>query len=373
METPLNISKKVHASFSFLKSSNFEKLWCMIVNKLEFKIFNANKYSINNVMNNVETKIIIYNDKKIIIEMNDPEKLTKIFFKRIFAVRDRKQPNRFFIGFTFYNYTTNYSIAGIMIYFDDKNIGKCNIIYDNIICEYDIRNNVITEENSILYNQTLIFHYKHRDTYKMVLHMNLLSFDDKLIGQSVYHTDYRVNDYEKYLVNIGSRFICIFGPDENYVVFDAASLTLIENNNDQKYKYLNIEVYEINKFGLDQFIILAKDLKEEEYSDGYPSKCIKCKENTHIAIYGYNFTSMGLGNSYCPKCEIRFSKERNYWVCAKLKEDKDHMCLGELQKDCFCNRPHSISHKIVISKEKEETKTIKPPYKKTLYLTNEPI
>ena len=73
------------------------------------------------------------------------------------------------------------------------------------------------------------------------------------------------------------------------------------------------------------------DIENEYYGDGYPNNCIERGDLTSKASYSYSegkFSSSftGLGNGYCHKCQIRFSKTEQRWKCCKLSNHNNYMC-----------------------------------------------
>lgn len=370
-----NMNKKEHCVLSGISRSSFEAFWNNAVKTITFKKTTASsssKEAKNSNIMNPDTRNIIYKKNNVQIEMIYPNNLLHHLFNYIFAVRDCSQENRYFVGFAFDMFDINVAIAGMIVYFNSSGHSS-TVIFNNILCSYDRRNGRIESNNSFLYNQTLLFTNTHRDCGSVILFMNLLSYEDTILSQcSGYFTDIKSSkiSYEKRLVNINSRFLCIHDEDENYTSFDLGSLKLIKG---KESHYLKLDSYNIDSDELDQFIGLMPTISPEKYGDGYPINCIKCNARTSIAIYGHDFMSIGLGNSYCNSCEIRYSKTENTWICCKLEPDNKSICSGELIKECICNKVHSTTFKIVVNKKVEGKVSLKYPYKSTVYMKNDSI
>jgi hypothetical protein len=108
--------------------------------------------------------------------------------------------------------------------------------------------------------------------------------------------------------------------------------------------------------------------QQDEY--GYELYCINCGELTTQASWGYNYTTGKLGNSYCEKCEIRFSKSEGLWMCCKLSEEpigyEYYFCSNKVNKGLVCDKDHSKTMKIEFTRVE---KSINYPYKKSINIT----
>ncbi len=411
MESIENIteSKKQYNSMVRDLKSDFFPLLEQIINKLTFKkIFYEksesetegndddasvfkNKYYFNSRYNREKNKNIIYEDlltnTQIIVE--GPVEFMNMF-NDIYAVCDKNRVNRYFIAFVYSSKYTDMYISGMIIYFDIFNENKVikKNIFNNILCDFDTRNGMINENSTVFYNQTLLFYQTHRDTYKLMLFINLLTYNDTLLNQA-YHYNNDLELHFKRKLNTDdytSRFL--FGElntrdisdNKKIVIFDLGSTKVeIKQNNpvltNKSYSYVVIDSYKTTNKNYQEFIGELKKIPEEEYGDGYPDYCIKCCRLTMIGNYCYNWTSMGLGNSYCHNCEIKYSFSGKEWQCAKLNE-RNHICCKKLNEYYYCDGIHSTTEKIdmvdKVAREHGTNRSYKYPYKCNVNLTRVP-
>lgn len=277
-----------------------------------------------------------------------------------FVIPDYSTPYRYFIGFEFKSGYISHKIAGMIIYFDsDGNLlnSKTKIMSRSLVNDYDIRNGCISHDKSAFYKQTLIFTQSHRDTGKLLIFVNLLDFDDNIEANSFYYTqqittssiwnNYRVIDkiheYPRFFHLTGYLDNLNTGTDKDTVnkiktniLIDLGSLKLLKDHvkelvqtDKSVYKfdqseYLKFDYYistninnDNNVNDIEDFFQKANYYEQEEYSDGYPEKCVICNKKTFIATYCYKNLLMGLGNSFCLGCEIRYSKSDKVWKCCK--------------------------------------------------------
>ncbi len=320
----------------------------------------TNKFSFfeNNIDKELSNYNIAYQDDNyaIITKKNWFEN-----FGRIFIVPDKSQSNRYFIGLSMYGISTNYNVFGFILYFDsDGNVTNKNIL-NKIVCQFDSRNVHIDETNTILYNQTLLFYQVHRDTYNLNLFLNLLDYGDNLIiNNEFYDTEIKTSRfYNEYINNItleeklNSRFFHIKkksksnNDDEPNIFIDLGSLKKIsepksinkntstfvdkifynkQNVSNDLETWLKLDYYSLasnDSNELNNFIEKSSKF-EEEYSDGYITYCAKCNGLTSIGTYNFKNITMGLGKSFCTKCEIRYSQSENSWLCCKLTNSIDN-------------------------------------------------
>jgi hypothetical protein len=221
---------------------------------------------------------------------------------------------------------------------------KIKIIPINVTPDYDGRNGRIHNEMSAFYKQTLIFTQTHHSSRNLIVNLNLLDFNDNIICQSVKYTKIKTSFFDSRNMTTALKnprffhIFCYFDENKNdktNLLMDLGSLKLLKNHirkytcqngkiiDDDKSDYLNINYYLVNNetSSLDNFFEESKLYKTEEFNDGYPNNCIICKKKTSEASYGYNNTFMGLGNSFCLGCHIRYSKSDKSWQCCKLKKD----------------------------------------------------
>ena len=149
---------------------------------------------------------------------------------------------------------------------------------------------------------------------------------------------------------IENRWICFEShhkTDEDIVCFDVTSIELNKPEELIKYdivSFQNQRIENLNNF----FVSLSNQTKvyDRINRSGYPSRCIKCKQNTVIASMQYNqcigtSSLVSLGGSVCINCRIRFSKSEKIWkcidtvgtetldeeICSKIVENQSLVCL----------------------------------------------
>ena len=317
------------------------------IKKVKFNDIPPEEFNI--IYKNVET------DTKIIIK--DEIKL----YDKVYAIQDSNQPNRYFVGLTYYCSCT---ILGFIVYFDDLGNSKGNKILNKILCGFDIRNGII---KTFLFNQTLLFTQIQRDTGSLIVFINILSHEDSIVSKNVKYTNIIANKHVDNVIDY-KRFILVVS-NENNILIDLGSVKY-----SKEYKYCSIlkkildcfviNIYKVNIEEIDSFI---KDFNDEPeyFGNGYPDNCIRCKKLTSIGKFGYKYLYMELGESYCKDCNIRFSKLENRWICCKLNID-NNFCLSTVTTGKLCNFNHSTTMKIIITNEKE---TFISPFKRILYIS----
>lgn len=311
-------------------------------------------------------------------------------FDRIYAIKDQVQHNRFFVGFDLCVYNTDYNITGIMVYFDSNGTAQITKMLNRVIYTYDIRNG---KPNAYLYNQTLLFTMRHRDTSNLILGTTLLTYDDIILQTESMHTDIvmsRIKDsYSK------PRFVFIKDISNSIYIFDLGSLKIVEKfddsdnhstntgsitlffwsntantaNNIKKKMYL-----ELNYFCCKSENELdSLDFKEMEYfGDGYKDLCIMCGNLTCIAeCIGSEklvFSNLGMGRSYCDRCKVRYSKTDKKWVCCRLNENAE-FCSGEVWQNQPCMKKHSTTMTTQCELVCMSDASVKFPYKHVVSIT----
>jgi hypothetical protein len=275
-------------------------------------------------------------------------------YGRIFIIPDYSTPHRYFAGFEYNCEYISSRIAGMIVYFDnDGNMiqNKKKIIRCGLSEDYDIRNGIINHLNSAFYKQTLIFTQSHRDTKNLIININLLDFNDNIICQSSKFTELKTilsNDYTNIQTLLKyPRFFHFHGNSNNKInnddnkkkniMIDLGSLKLLKkyvkqyvqpNSNIFKFNpfyYLSLDYYLSNsdQDNMEEFFEQANLYQTEEFTDGYPNKCVICFKKTSEAIFAYKNILMGLGNSFCLECQIRYSLSDKVWKCCKLKKCSD--------------------------------------------------
>ena len=357
--------------------------------------------------NNEHTSNIIYNTNNYLIVMNK-----QFDYGKAFVVPDKLQPNRYFIGFSYMNGSMHVDVCGMIVYFDSNgNMIKKNIL-SRIVCSYDYRNVHIGTNNSVLYNQTLLFYQVHRDTKELGLFINLLNWeDDVLIKNNNFINTYifrnssffdTKNNIVNENFNLHPRFFCIekirlnkkkdiHSTNDEILLIDLGSLKLSEDVIEKNIfdfdfykktipkKYLSIDYYILKSLNdIQEFILESTKFIEENYSDGYPTHCVKCHEQTKHGIYNKKNMICGLGKSYCSNCQIRYSESENNWLCCKLLNGVDndpnggdytYICSFELNKlknyECSNDSNHSLKYELGITNSE---KYHKYPFKEKVNL-----
>jgi hypothetical protein len=285
-------------------------------------------------------------------------------YGEIFVIPDYSTPYRYFVGFVYQGGYTSNMVAGMIIYFDNEGNmiqNKKKIIPRGLIGDYDGRNGRIDNNKSAFYKQTLIFTQSHRDTRNLIININLLDFNDNIICQSNQYTELKTiwSDYTNIQTMLKyPRFFHFYGYFNNKInngnkqqiniILDLGSLKLLKNYINQYVQpngnifkfnpsdYLSLDYYSSNsdQDNLEEFFDQANLYQSEEFNDGYPNNCVICLKKTTEATFGHNNSFMGLGNSFCLGCQIRYSKSDKVWKCCKLEKcpytDSIDLCSNNL-------------------------------------------
>lgn len=379
MNNPTNVMS--FPIYSETAGNEFSFIWRKIAATFEFK-----QYKIKPM------------DPNLVFVHDNPATSTYItiagqiqLFNGIYAVKDQQQHNRFFIGFDSLICNTDYNITGIIVYFDLDGISQIKQVLNRVVYNYDIRNGL---PNIYLYNQSLIFTVRHRDTCNLILGITLLDYDDFVINVGHFYTDITMsrnkNSYSK------PRFMFIKDLSNNIHVFDLGSLKMADiivntngngtitngNNNfyslffsantgSKKQKSLVLNHYsctcENELSSLISDIIINSE--PEYYGDRYKDNCIMCDRLTYVAECTekeeFGFSHLGLGHSYCDECKVRYSKTDKKWQCCKLDANA-HFCSGEVWQNQPCMKEHSVTMTTKIVRTFE--KFAKYPYKQSIYI-----
>lgn len=397
----LNNTNKTNEKINEINNENMDKKNDVSIFN-SYNSFNYFKYSksFNDEItcktseSNISNEIVIYQNNEYKIIANKYWE-----YGDIFAVQDRSQSNRYFIGFTYGLRYTDYNICGIIVYFDSTGaIGEKNIL-NNVVCTYDARNGIIDTSKTLFYKQSLIFYQVHRDTQELTLFVNLLNHQDNLQYKSTEYTHIKTNylhktkyDYPRFfhITEVLEQKNWIATKTTN-VLIDLGSLKFVENyeknismfnfKTELKHdNYLLLDYYKIDsETEIDKFIskIIKTDVEETSF-EGYPLKCAKCLNLTKTAIYRHNNTIMGLGNSFCAHCDMRYSESENSWICCKLTnkidDNKDNFrtnicsCKLEPLTDYICNEQQVHSKKYSLQINYTEKK-YKYPFKDVINVT----
>jgi hypothetical protein len=328
-------------------SGDFYSLWKIISNLFTFRKEPALD------LDPTKNEYVIYQSDEYRIVSNHSWQHGKMF-----AVQDGFQLNRYFIGFTYWSEYTNCHICGMIVYFDSTGVMVEKNILESIVCKFDSRNGCIDESKAFFYKRSLLFYQVHRDIRELMLFVNLLSYSDTIHYKSTIYTQIKANQ-----ICSKKRFIHI-KTDANLLI-DLHSLTFVKNEKkDTLFNsngHLLLDYYKINhesESEVDDFIKINTD--EELDFEGYPLKCVNCLHLTKMGVYCCDNFTIGLGNSYCPRCVMRFSKSDNSWICCKLtsKADDDdnenyyaNICSCKLNpsNNYICEQPsHSTKYGLTI-------------------------
>ena len=372
------IAKKellIYTSDKLNHSGDYSALWKQISSKFNFVrvVYEGDDKESKPLEQNIiaETNIKYTNkyssskpDYKIIWSLQNEYILINNTWEygKIFIIPDYSTPYRYFIGFEFNSGYSSNKVAGMVVYFDPEGnmiSTKTKIIPRNLLIDYDWRNGIINCSKSAFFKQTLMFTQSHRDTNNLIININLLDFDDNIICQSNEFTQLKTtwNDYTNVQTMLKyPRFFHFtsYSDDKQNnnkqinILIDLGSLKLLKNHTKENtqsngyiYKfeplnYLSLDYYisDSEQDNLEEFCQQANFYELEEFTDGYPDKCIVCNKKTAEATFEHNNMFMGLGNSFCLGCQIRYSKSNNVWECCKLKkgfrEGEINLCSNNL-------------------------------------------
>jgi hypothetical protein len=298
-------------------------------------------------------------DTKII--MRDDIKL----YNNVYVKQDGNQSNRYFIGLKYYHEYCDFSILGLIVYFDD--LGNCaeKKILNRNLGRFDGRNGLV---NMFLYNQTLLFTQIHRDTGILIVSINILSCEDLIINNIEKYTNIETNRDSIYGIVDYKRFIMINTKTIN-ILLDLGSVKYIKEYKfdsifKKKLDCFVINSYKVKRDELSNFI-KEFDSEQEYFGNGYPHNCIQCKKITSITKFFYENLHVYLGESYCKDCNIRFSKSENRWECCKLNKN-NYFCSATVLDNKLCDLEHSSTMKIIITNEE---KTYIYPFKQKLNIS----
>ena len=176
---------KIASSFTFIKKQKIidnDLLSELPYYKEDNYYFEKQRIKYKNVSENEK---VIYSDDNEIITTTDKNMYG--IYNSIYAIRDcGKQSNRFFIGVNISSNETTYSeVLGLIIYFNKDGYVFNRKILNKHVFTYDFRNSIYS---TFLCNQSLVFTQSHRDTQKLLIGLNLLSFDDLITHTSIQYT-----------------------------------------------------------------------------------------------------------------------------------------------------------------------------------------
>lgn len=244
-----------------------------------------------------------------------------------FAVRDGRVPNRYFVGFVVTDSTYG-CVMGLMLYFD-MSTGRVGAqkVCNCVLARSEMR---VDHRNTWLVDQTLVFGFRHQATSRLVLTVNLLSYEDTVIAQD----ETRELDIllrarpERLDRDATGRFLHVRNQEDEQVLLDLGTLDSAE----QEMRYH----------------ILPPDAPLEtvepvavRFGDGYPLTCARCQQETASASFVEGYGSMFLGLSYCPDCGIRFSRTDRQWLCCRVvRRSGVTICHAKLEGNEECAQTH---------------------------------
>lgn len=409
---PIDISDKKYAEIKS-KTNYWNSVWNIdfdniIYDQIKnyYKEKNKNCYITDDFNNNL--KIILFDKNHLILSNKSFE------YGSIFATLDNLYSNRYFIGFQYHKMYTDNEICGMIVYFDSNGVMKKKNIFYNIPCTYDGRNGYIDSTKTILYNRTLMFYQIHRDSKNLTLFVNLLNWEDDIVEtKTFYNTNITCSQFEEFKNityeflkknNLNPRFFyvktrnynCNNSNEEKHIFLDLDSLDCVEKEekniftnlfSGKKEKFIKLDYYVLNSLDdINNFISVSSKFEKKELVTDYPIFCPKCykltSKATHITKMKYGNSTLGLGDSFCFDCKIRYSKSENCWICCFLtteiekENDLCHtgICHSKLDNsneyNCICKDKHTSKYKLSI-KTTEESYIY--PFKKTITLINEKI
>lgn len=353
--------------------NNFDFLWVALAQTLSFELIewdylsNMANMADSADFNDFEVLVkkpnpnIIYSNKQLGYHIQINTRLN--IFNQIFAVPDHTQPNRFFVGFVLSTNSTYLKTIGLVVYFNPTGKSTIKSILDNVLFDYDSRNG---KPKAYFYAQSLIFVQSHRDTSKLILGLNFLDNNDKVIGTTKKYTSIDSHGVlAGPIQNKNFRFVRVKSENSTEILIDLGSLKIKQ----EKPNELVICYYQVESGKSTEFI-KKFTIDSEPYDDGYPLYCVGCGKLTYVASWIHNTVFMGLGNSYCPNCEIRYSKSDGKWICCKLNSS-NRFCSFPVGLDDPCSQPHSTT--MTIQPKAYWNKSDKFPFKETIQVTQENI
>ncbi len=377
---PIQEEHRIHVSKDIYTGGSFTGLWRMIASQQQFLKLtlshpNPTKEEIDEAIKHrhgslspyslsvFSDYIVIFKRGNTCIITNRPTQT----FGTFFAVEDTDWDNRYFIGFAFSVGCLTESITGMMVYFREDGLSHPNqmTIYERVLATYDLRNGKIRSSETILYHQTLLFLQSHRDSQNMILFLTHLLYDsDKINTSTSYYTNYKMNYLFPEGTHMYKRFIVCHMKDSQ-LILDMGSLDFVTE--DKNTTYLSFYSYMITSSSvLPAFLDMAINFPEKSYTDGYPKECIQCAKYTSAGSFYFkgspaSYITIGMGNSYCDTCHIRYSQTRKEWVCAKI-DNRGYICDGILQMKgaCQSETTHSSDQTCILI---QEGKQFKYPYR----------
>lgn len=306
-------------------SNDFFYFYSNIVSSTIFKkVENSNlaHYLLDNNQNKFKT---IFKTETYSILYSNP--ILDKLIDNLYMISDPNDNHRFLLCVLTRGNYTSMKIFGSFIYFNSQGNVSELISIPKLLLNYDYRNGCVNELNTFLYNQTLIFIESHRDGSNYMITTCCFDYYDNLLAL---YTEYS-NIKSKYFMSEPkqyNRFLTFCDKNDDFYVIDMGS-TIVEKDT-KKYimsvrcssdlilKYVMYSYKNTSSEDIKTKLETLKLKSEERYSDGYERDCIKCGLLTSCAIFYEDNTSLGLGNSYCHDCGIRYSQTENKWVCAKL-------------------------------------------------------
>lgn len=215
-----------------------------------------------------------------------------------------------------------------------------------MILSYDSRNTWLSKESIFLYDDSLLFIYKHRDTNHFIL--NPILFNTYKLDDTADITILNVDEK-----TLNGSIICTY---DNRVVIKHKNETYSIIH--LYFKELQLHMYQCDDYTQQ---VLTNNMVAE--FDGYPIVCCFCNQKTSIAHANFQCSSMFLGNSFCQHCMIRYSKSDKTWICCQsIVSDNDgnylhhKMCGNYIVDNKPCDRIHNTNYKL------ELKETYFPPY-----------
>lgn len=270
------------------------------------------------VKDDVKNVNIIYSDDQHQIVLTEPFKLGKVY-----VMKDSGYNNKYLVLFTICGGCTMYYVYGFFIFFDNQGDVAKKMIIHYMLTSYDCRNTWLSKETVFLHKDAFLFMYKHRDTHQFI------------INPILFNTNKVYNDADM-------DILCVNIELSGSIVHEHNNCVVIKQK-DGNYKVIPLYFKStLNVYLHNDYHAITNQLPEISEFDGYPIICVKCSGKTSIATAYYGSCTIGLGNSFCQHCMIRYSKSDKLWVCCQATDK--NICCHFLDEQYMCNKQHTNNY-----------------------------
>jgi hypothetical protein len=314
---------------------------------------------------------------------------------RFVAVKDNVQPNRYFIAYLFSLTRSTEGMMGLFVYVDDSgNVEEENkVVCPHLLATYDRSHGspLLPATSLFLYRQTLLFTQLHRVTRRLILHLYVITYEnDTITDKGRYETEDVIPRFSMNFLPLG-RFL-YYATQGQSVFFDMGGVNIPEriphgmiptDGVPNRETHIHYRTYRVPADKISGFLEMSAQFPETEYGDGYPVACILCGERTASAIYhervlleamqetqetqetqeSHRYLIIGLGNSYCTVCHIRYSRSKKEWICTRLQDRG--MCERHVAKEHPCQADHSTTDEYAMM---TASASLKYPYRSRIHL-----